>query len=61
MRSVTELSRSEHDRLAFSSILERAGDSRKTFFSSLLGELGCLSGASATGAMTDGVSPVYAN
>ena len=36
MRSVAELNRGEYDQLTFSSILERIGDSRKTFFSSLL-------------------------
>lgn len=36
MMSVAELNRGEYAQLAFSSILERLGESRKTFFSSLL-------------------------
>jgi hypothetical protein len=37
MTSVAELKRGEYAQLAFSSITERIGESRKTFFSSLLG------------------------
>ena len=37
MRSVVELNRGEYAQLAFISILERIGERRKTFFSSLLG------------------------
>jgi hypothetical protein len=36
MRAVVELNRGEYAQVAFSSILERIADSRKTFFSSLL-------------------------
>jgi hypothetical protein len=38
MTSVAELKRGEYAQLAFSSITERIGESRKTFFSSLLKE-----------------------
>jgi hypothetical protein len=40
MTSVAELKRGEYAQLAFSSITERIGESRKTFFSSLLGVAG---------------------